>query len=549
LSTSAADCRSRGASSTSAPSDRRAWVPALAIEWLLVMAVFFVEGGAPAPHVNETHYLAKAKHYWNPDFCPGDAFLDSADPFWVFYATVGALTRWFSLPAVAWIGRAAAWSALAAGWVAVARAAGLPRGAGALAAALLVALVDRGNFAGEWIVGGVEAKCFAYALVLAELAALVRGHWNLAWLAGGAASAWHAVVGGWSVAAVAIVWLTESRATRPSVRAMAPALVGGGLLASLGLAPALLLDRQASPEQRAEAARIYVYERLPHHLAPLSLDNAELARRVVRFALLLAAWAALWRQQRRSVARAPEQAPLSASSDRLFRFAAVAVALAGIGLLIDAANPERPAAAARWLRFYWFRLADVAAPLAVAVAIAGWTARWLAVPSRGWQWAACLPVVACGWHLMARAAERWHAPCPPADRKIERPAEWREACEWVRKHAPADAVGLIDREGQSFKWHAERGDVANWKDLPQDAAAVVAWFDRCQRIWTQRQPDGTTLRTSLAFLGARRVAETAQRYGATLVVTRASPPLALPVAFANDAYAVYRVPRGEEPPP
>src|SRR5262245_2522577 len=80
------------------------------LEFAAIFAICFVAGGAPAPHVNETHYLLKAKHYWDPSFCPGDMFLDSADAHVPFYWTVGWLTLWMPLGAAAWVGRAAAWA-------------------------------------------------------------------------------------------------------------------------------------------------------------------------------------------------------------------------------------------------------------------------------------------------------------------------------------------------------------------------------------------------------------------------------------------------------
>ena len=58
-------------------------------EALLVFAVFFVHGAAPVPEVNEPYYLGKAVHFWNPDWAPGDVFLDSADSHLVFCLTVG----------------------------------------------------------------------------------------------------------------------------------------------------------------------------------------------------------------------------------------------------------------------------------------------------------------------------------------------------------------------------------------------------------------------------------------------------------------------------
>ena len=49
------------------------------VEVLLILALFFVAHGDLPPDVNEGHYLGKAKHYWNPAWCPEDHFLKSAD--------------------------------------------------------------------------------------------------------------------------------------------------------------------------------------------------------------------------------------------------------------------------------------------------------------------------------------------------------------------------------------------------------------------------------------------------------------------------------------
>ena len=46
------------------------------LEVLLILALFFVTHGDLPPDVNEGHYLGKAKHYWNPAWCPEDHFLN-----------------------------------------------------------------------------------------------------------------------------------------------------------------------------------------------------------------------------------------------------------------------------------------------------------------------------------------------------------------------------------------------------------------------------------------------------------------------------------------
>ena len=68
-----------------------------------------------------------------------------------------------------------------------------------------------------------------------------------------------------------------------------PGLVGGGLIALLGVVPALRLTWGESPEIVAKANQIYVFDRLPHHLALLALPTEELVQRLRRHAVLLAA--------------------------------------------------------------------------------------------------------------------------------------------------------------------------------------------------------------------------------------------------------------------
>ena len=49
----------------------------------------------PVPSVNETHYIARLKHYWNPAWCKGDLFLESVDTQVVFIWLFGWLTFWY----------------------------------------------------------------------------------------------------------------------------------------------------------------------------------------------------------------------------------------------------------------------------------------------------------------------------------------------------------------------------------------------------------------------------------------------------------------------
>jgi hypothetical protein len=538
------------------------WRPA--IELAAIVAIFFVAGGAPAPHINETHYLLKAKHYWDPSYCPGDMFLDSADAHLTYYWTVGWLTLWMPLGAVAWVSRIAAWLLIAVGWMRLSREITTARWAAALSALVWVVLMDTCDFAGEWVVGGLhgkggaESKCYAYGLVLFGLADLAAGRWKRPWLWFGAAAAMHVLVGGWAVIAALGVLLGESRDRRPSLASLLPALFCGGLLALPGLVPALALDWNAPPDQAAEAARIYVYERLPHHLSPTSQAPADFLRRATRFGILVVAFAAItvW------LARHPASDGVSDAQRRdaqrrdalmrIVRFAAVALVLSCMGLAIALAGSSAPDWAAKWLRFYWFRQADVVVPAAVALeAIAILTDAWRASsqPSaRRAHVAVTLAMLFCSFHIARIAINHAQSPTPPALGRTEDPAAWLAACDWIRTHAQPDAICLIPRHAQSFKWYAQRADVVNWKDIPQDAAGVIEWRRRIRDVYpTIAGPDGPLVLNSPEQWGPARVLDVARRYHANYVIARSEPPLGLPEAYSvaspetGEGYSVYKI--------
>ena len=159
--------------------------------------------------------------------------------------------------------------------------------------------------AGEWVIGGVEAKGFAFALVFLGLEAMVRGRWNRAWLLLGAASLLHVLVGGWVVLAAGFAWLATGP-KRPPLRSMLPGLVGGLLLSLPSLIPSLTINWGLDPKTISKAHEIYVYCRLPHHLI-LSEFRWDF---LLRFTALVAVWVLLCLAMGRN-GRTGGSAPLS----------------------------------------------------------------------------------------------------------------------------------------------------------------------------------------------------------------------------------------------
>jgi hypothetical protein len=541
-----------------------------ALETLWIFLIFFLVAASPPPDVGESHYLVKARHYWHPAWCAGDLFLESRDAHTVFYWSFGWVTRLVSLAAAAWIGRIVTWGLLAWSWQRLSWAV-VPRPlASLLSAGLMLLLLRTFHLAGEWIVGGVEAKGFAYVLVLLALEAIARGRWRAALVLAGAAGAFHVLVGGWTAVAIALAWLITAR-DRPALITLLPAAIGGFALALPGLIPAVLLNAGVPAEAAREAARIYVFERLEHHLVYHSFPQAF----IVRFEILAFVWLAMAWLLRRQPALA-----------RVERVVAGAVIIGLIGIVIDQALVMRAnaagqstldyeLAAAGLLRYYWLRMSDSLVPIGLALAIVTGIDRLRGARPAAGSWLLMLAVVVaagnvadvCFWRSRHRLPGAILQPRPTSDSwpetwisprhklahgetsAAEWHRDWRAVCDWIGAYTPADALFLTPREQQTFKWYAGRAEVVNWKDIPQDARGILAWQERLQDIYPR---DMAHRQHDLAAFTDDELVALANKFGARYLVldrTRATRRLGLPllyplIAEENPSFAVYRIPEG-----
>jgi len=523
------------------------------VEVAAILGLFAAAGAWPVPDVNETAYLTKARHWADPTWCRGDFFLETPDAHGIFYRLLGPLAAAVPLEQAAWIGRWLGWLALAVGF----RHAAVPllpaMWPRIVAAALFSLALRHTTAAGEWVIGGCEAKVFAWALVLTGLGEFTRGRFAWSWLGLGAATALHPIVGGWAALAMvaSLAWETMQRPPRavgPTLRwpVVVALVAGGGLLAATAIVPALGLSAGTDAATRAAAAKIHVVERLSHHLLPRTFADGMLARHLLAAALwwLLSRLRADASVELRAGGRVDEEAWL-----RLRRFILAAIGIAAGGSLIAACEPLAPAAVYGLLRFYWFRLADVAVPFGLAVTAAAvladdvWLRRLMPGAPALVRGAVCLLLAADLLH------ESRHWPLPGrtlearSDTKVDA-AAWRDACAWVAAHTPADACVLTPRGAASLTWRTGRSEVVGWKNSPQDAASLVAWRQRFADCFS-RDGSFAALERSTAALGADRMRLVADRYGAThAIVPRDLAAASLPAEklYENRGYAVVKLP-------
>ena len=522
-----------------ASHSRRARLLTVTAVWLTFCAYSLLR--VPVPGVNEPHYLTKARHYWQPEWCAGDLFLESSNAHLVFYQTVGWLTAVTSLESAAIIGRVIGFLLLAVGWERLVSRLVTSRGVVLLAAWVFLLLQTLGNLSGEWLVGGLESKTFSYGLAMWAGGAALRGRLTLTAILLGLAVSFHPVVGCWSTLCMAgayaarLVALMVGRKRDPVKAAGEPAvsvdlgrLIVPGvcfvMASAPGVAPALGLLAESDSGSALHANIIQVGMRLKHHLDPLTFSIESYRY----FGLLVVLWLVLLRATNQSDSLRP-----------LTWFTISALAVAFVGLLAAIGpRPIQHLPMLGWrlvfLKLYPFRLADVAVPFSVAVAAVAYLDDWLKSGElrRGVRLVVHLGLVGA----LALAVVIPGRDQNPSRMSPEMSANWLEACRWVNENTPREALIYAHREQWAVKWYAERPEYVNHKDCPQDAAGILEWYRRRRRIgsWIQESAaDGSISSEDLAALE--------KETGIEYLIVRRLGPIDERAVYRNETFRIYRL--------
>jgi hypothetical protein len=289
-----------------------------------------------------------------------------------------------------------------------------------------------------------------------------------------------------------------------------------------------------------------VFERLPHHLNIFHFNHTY----IIRFVLLtLLFFAFSWRIILGNFQSSRDNcgiftANVVFAARRICMFVSAAVLIAVAGTAINSLMFINGPLAAGLLRFYWFRLADVAVPLGTAIIgcwwmIAAWRTR--SALGRLSVFVMCLPVIV---HFGLLVHQRLQPEVARAER-LRNPSDWQKACFWAsdEQNTPKDARFIVPRMSQTFKWNARRPEVATWKDVPQDAEDIVKWWERLNDLFAVEggNPENRWQET-VNSLDADRIKILGEKYLADYLITDlTNPALDLPVVYQNDSYIIYRI--------
>ena len=389
--------------------------------------------------------------------------------------------------------------------------------------ALFLLLHHQGLVAGEFILGGFEAKCFAYFFAFLALLAVVEKRPARAAFFQGLAVSFHVLVGLHSAFCLAAACLLDGGERGGGLSALARRWWLFALGASAGIygaARALWLDRGADA---AEAARVYVSLRVPHHLLPSAWRGPWALGYAGVAVVVLASWR-LTREPKRRFGWA---------------YLCASLAPAAVGFAAFAAGKTG------WLMYYWFRFPDAAIPFVgcwlLAAAASAWSAR------RPWadSGAAAASAGIAGVAALSLAVPSLRAP----ETRMPSPLSsgLQESLEWIRDNTEKDRVFLVSPFVPRFYLVAERAELVSFKCVPQTKRDLLAWRERLVAANAGREPSrgGWPMREEVEAnfyaLPAEEISALARRYGLDYYLGRAPASLPFPVAHANPEYVLYKL--------
>jgi VanZ family protein len=520
---------------------------------------------------NEVDVLPLAKQFVDPDWVPKDWYLDQPPGYrFLFQALFGQMIMAWGFLATSLVGRLICYSLFSWGVVLLGRRLGLSLLPLLLALGLFLYTgginlqgflgYEQGVIAGEWMVGGLEAKSLAYPLVLLAISWMLAGRYRGMALLLGLATSFHVLVGGWAFLAV-LGWLLLHRSqVQKSWGSIALLYLAGSVFA---IQPILAYLWGPTVSGVVQPTFVYVFMRLPHHLNPLAWPVEGWIKPIGFLGVLtLSVWVLRWRQAKRqadlpltdSLSTGPLPAEASAHAARmgLAQFTLVTLIPFVIGVAIAPFDRQ-----GQLLQYYPFRLGDVMLSFNTSLLLACAMEQTLVGKVRRLLLVGILVFLGLACSIQANflfyeLADLQQTTGDGGDAD----SRWGEFCQWIRSNTPENAIVVSPPvKFPTFTRLTERATIAKYKLFPQTKTGMVGWYERLndlsggtfaevkiKRAADDREAIREALTTGYEQLTTPQAEALMAKYNASYFVTFAKHHLELPIAHRSGRFILYTKP-------
>ena len=502
--------------------------------------------------LNEVDVLPLARQYFDPSWMPGDWYLNQAAGYRLLFQTlIGWLIVNCGFLAASIIGRLICYVLVAVGLVFISKQLRLSL------PFLLLAIVlftyfngssQQGVIASEWMVGGLEAKAFAYGFVLMAIAFLLAKRYLFTALLLGVATSFQVLVGGWAFLTVAGWFCLHYLKRLGQISQAIPQLLLAYIIASIFAIPAiwqqLFVARPINTNLPAPSY-IYVYLRLSHHLNPFTWSSKRWIEPILYLLVLVVSTILL--KKLASQRKCPEQDDYA--RQELGELALVSLIPFILGLVAAFFDSQ-----GQLLQYYPFRFGDVMLPLITCLLLACVLEHFFWVHQHQLKFAICTVLISLALNLQAipfyqdlLALQQF-----PAQEQNVSP-EWKEMSNWIRLNTAKNAVIISNPvELDNFSWLTERSTIAKFKLFAQTKARILEQYQRWDDLSgnsvlsaylksgsVSKQKTRKVLANGYAHLTVAQVETLMTKYKANYFLTNVAHHLDLEIAHRQSPYILY----------
>jgi hypothetical protein len=495
---------------------------------------------------NEVDVLPLAKQFADPDWITNDWYLNSETNYrYLFQVIFGWLIVHFGFLLTSIIGRLICYALVAWGIVLLGQKLGL-----SLSCLLLATIAItyqgylQGAIAGEWFVGGLEAKAVAYGLILMAIPLMLGRKYILMTLLLGCATSFHILVGGWAFLTT-LGWFC----LRPRERLLELGKRGWLLLiiyviTGAGAIPASLQQLLSSPPSgNISPSFIYVFLRLPHHLNPFAWHPLLWLRLIIYLAIWGLCMVALKKN-----ADAKGWQPEDQARFDLAEFTLISLIPFVAGIAIAFFDHQ-----GTWLQYYPFRFGDMMLPLTTSLILACTLETKFSThkPKFRLLLLTCLSCILfvqiTFFAQQAIAAQNF----PTQQQEVD--TQWKLMSDWIHDHTAEDDV-IISHPWKlaNFTWMTERATIVKLKLFPQTKDAIVEYYQRLNdlsggalaKIYfgdenLDQRKTVKAISTGFSNLNTSQVQQLMTKYKSNYFLTDESHHLGLPIVHTQTPYILY----------
>ncbi|MCC0177989.1 hypothetical protein I4641_13475 [Waterburya agarophytonicola K14] len=494
---------------------------------------------------NEVDVLPLAKQFVDHDWIANDWYLNLETNYrYLFQIIFGWLIVHLGFLATSIIGRLFCYGLVATGLVLLGQKLGLNLTYLLLATiALTYQGYLQGAIAGEWFVGGLEAKAVAYGLILIAIPLMLSRRYLWMMMLLGLATSFHVLVGGWAFLTT-LGWLCLPPKARLLKLGQNIWLLFAVYLAASAFAiPPILQQLVAStPPGNISPSFIYVFLRLPHHLNPFAWHPLLW----LRLAIYLGIW--IWCVSLlKNIADAKGWQPVDYARLELTEFTLISLVPFVIGIAIAFFDSE-----GSFLQYYPFRFGDTILPLATYLLTACTLQTKFSVKKHR---SICFILIGCilftqitFFSQSAIAAQNF----PTQQQNVD--PQWKLMSDWIENNTPQDAV-FISHPWYlaNFTWMTQRATVVKLKMFPQTKDGIVEYYQRLNDLsggnlakiyfGSEKLDQVKTVKAisaGFSALNTSQVLKLMKKYQCEYFLTEIEHQLELPIVHIQAPYILYK---------